>query len=116
TMGVKSGAGAAVSSGAEYQARVAAYLVASHLCEMPIGAFNLAKLTSIGSETASNVDDINLSFTDGSHNYIQVKKAVQFSVSKKSELHSVIEQFVAQHADQTTAPSSYTLVTGSGSS
>lgn len=115
-MGVKSGAGAAVSSGAEYQARVAAYLIASHLCVMPIAAFDLAKLTSISFETAASVDDINLTFTEGRRNYIQVKKAIQFSVSAKSELYSVLKQFVAQHASQTTSASSYTLVTGSGSS
>ncbi len=115
-MGVKSGAGAAVSSGAEYQARVAAYLIACCLCEMPIGAFDLAKLASISFETAASVDDINLTFVEGQRNYIQVKKAIQFSVSSKSEFQSVLKQFVAQHADPTTLASSYTLVTGSGSS
>jgi hypothetical protein len=115
-MGVKSGAGAAVSSGAEYQARVAAYLVASHLCEMPVGRFDLAKLASISFETAESVDDVNLSFSDGRRDYLQVKKAIQFSSLPTSDLYGALAQFVAQYRPDTTSESSYTLVTESGSS
>lgn len=115
-MGLKGGAGASVSSGAEYQARVAAYLIASHLCEMPVGSFELPKLASISFETAESVDDLNLAFSDGRRDYLQVKKVIQFSSLPTSELYGVFGQFVAQFRTGATSESSYTLATESGSS
>ena len=115
-MGVKSGAGGAVSSGAEYQARVAAYLLLAAFAKCRSVHSIWRSSRALVSRPLASVDDINLTFVEGQRNYIQVKKAIQFSVSSKSEFQSVLKQFVAQHADPTTLASSYTLVTGSGSS
>jgi hypothetical protein len=95
-MSVKSGAGASVSSGASYQARVGAYIIVSHLCGVvsEIGAWQT--LDRISFETAETVDDINIVYKDGSIAYIQAKATIAYSNSSGSQFYSVLEQFVGQ--------------------
>lgn len=115
-MPVKSGAGAAVSSGADYQARVAAYLIAAHCCTAPIGSFDLSTLVTIGFETAESVDDINLVFSGDHRSYLQVKKQITFSTQPGTELVNVLRQFVNQYDTQGGSSSTFVLVTTSTSS
>ncbi len=115
-MSVKSGAGASVSSGADYQARVAAYLIALALCDVPIEHFDLSSLASIGFETAEPVDDINLSFAEGRDTYLQVKRKINFSTLTGSDFHGVIQQFVKQQSKHSGRSTKFTLVTTSASS
>jgi hypothetical protein len=59
-MAVKSGAGASVSSGASYQARIGAYMIVSYLCDVEFEMGSPKTLESISFETAETVDDINI--------------------------------------------------------
>ena len=113
-MAAKSGAGASVSSGADYQARVGAYLCITSLCsaenELVIGG----EIASIGFETTEAIDDINVSLRDGRKFYIQAKSQISFSIGSDGQLSSVLEQFARQH--EADANVKFVLVTGSGSS
>ena len=88
-MAVKSGAGASVSSGASYQARVGAYLIVSCLCEIEseMGASNI--LDRMSFETAETVDDINVIYKDGRTAYIQAKASISYSIAPKSQFYAV---------------------------
>jgi hypothetical protein len=115
-MPVKSGAGAAVSSGADYQARVAAYLIASVLCHAAVTDLTLPETRSIGFETAESIDDINISFSNDRHAYLQIKKELSFSTLKDSELYDVIRQFSRQYSAHPHFDGDFLLVTTSSSS
>lgn len=95
-MAVKSGAGASVSSGASYQARVGAYLIVSCLCEIEseMGASNI--LDRMSFETAETVDDINVIYKDGRTAYIQAKASISYSIAPKSQFYAVLMQFIVQ--------------------
>lgn len=113
-MSVKSGAGAAVSSGADYQARVAAYFIAGAFCDAPIEEIPVSKLTGIGFETAEPVDDLILEFPDHSC-FLQIKRKLSFSLDAGTDLFSAMEQFTRQVARRSTRTKCF-LVTSSESS
>lgn len=97
-MRVKSGAGASVSSGASYQARVGAYVIVCQMCNADTGTdIALAEaVRKISFETMEEVDDINVLLKNGSTIYIQAKATISFSIAPKGELRSVLDQFQRQ--------------------
>lgn len=95
-MRAKSGAGAAVSSGANFQARVGAYLIASRLCTTPSAILGDESFEYLSFETTEAVDDINVVFSDESAVYIQAKATISYSINAGGELRSVLEQFCNQ--------------------
>jgi len=95
-MPVSSGGGAATASGANYQSSVAAYLVLSVICDFDIELFGSNRPTAIRFETANPVDDINVSFGQQPTAYLQVKRALSFSVSPDQEFYKCLGQFVRQ--------------------
>jgi hypothetical protein len=115
-LSAKSGAGASVSSGASYQARVGAFSVAAALCERPVEFCDSRRLVSIGFETSEHVDDINIHTEDGGKFYIQAKSRIEFSTLERSEFVSVITQFLRQDREAASENSNFLLVTGSRSS
>lgn len=90
-----SGGGAAVSSGANFQARIAGYIIASDLCGHTPEAILDDVIETISFETNEFVDDINLA-THSGNIYIQAKANISYSFGKNSEFLSVIEQFFLQ--------------------
>lgn len=94
----KSGAGASVSSGASYQARVGAYVIACQICGADTGTAisPLDTVAKVSFETMEEVDDINLQLMDGGVVYIQAKAIISFSLSEKGELRAVLDQFRRQ--------------------
>ncbi len=115
-MAVKSGAGAAVASGANFQARVAGYLIVADLCDFSSPITRGVKVARIGFETAESIDDINIHLEDGSAVYVQAKARIDYSASSESELSSVLKQFESQHASSSNGFGRYLLVVGSKSS
>jgi hypothetical protein len=107
---IKSGAGAAVASGASFQARVAAYIAATFLCNSDAQIVFGSRLRELSFETAEAVDDLNLALESGETVYLQAKAVLSYSVKEGSELSSVLTQFVRQ-ALSTASPSKYVLVT-----
>lgn len=85
-MPVKGGAGAAVSSGASYQARVGAYVIASDICGVDSELAATGTIDRISFETAEEVDDINLVEQDGKTTYIQAKAIINYSIAANGEL------------------------------
>ena len=96
-MAATAGAGAAVSSGADYQGRIAAYLMACALTGIPVEEFGGREVKTRGFETAEAVDDLNVEFTDGLTGYVQAKRSINYSIRSESNLCSVLRQFVGQH-------------------
>ncbi|MGH0372101.1 hypothetical protein NKY71_27140 [Sinorhizobium meliloti] len=90
------GAGASVSSGAGFQARVAAFALVSSICEIETVFGPATAIEQVGFETRTNIDDLNLLFKDGSRSYIQAKATIGFSLD--GELRSVFQQFEEQDA------------------
>lgn len=109
-MRTRSGAGASVSSGASFQARVGAYLMASRLCNTPSTILGDEEFQYLSFETTEAVDDINVVFADGSAIYIQAKATISYSINAGGELHGVLEQFCNQ---ETQAGAKLLLVTSS---
>ncbi len=104
------GAGASVSSGAGYQARVAAFVLISSICEADT-IFGPAKsISHVSFETRTSIDDLVLHLNDGSKSYIQAKATIGFSAD--GELKSVFQQFEAQDA-AASGEERYFLVTSS---
>lgn len=95
-MRARSGAGASVSSGANFQARVGAYIVASKLCNTPCAILGDMPFRQLSFETTEAVDDINIVQADGATTYIQAKATISYSMNVGGELRSVVEQFVNQ--------------------
>ncbi|QKC97157.1 hypothetical protein [Mesorhizobium sp. NZP2298] len=91
------GAGASVSSGAGFQARVAAYSILSSICEIETEFGAASSIAQVGFETRTSIDDLNLLFRNGSRSYIQAKATVDFSLAT-GELRSVFQQFEQQDA------------------
>ena len=112
-MAAKSGAGAAVSSGASYQARVGAYAIASSLCGVDSLIADSGSIERISFETTEKVDDINIVLMAGDVVYIQAKATIGYSVGSGGELHSVLSQFEAQ---ATSGADKLALVTSSRAS
>lgn len=116
-MSVSSGAGAAVASGAGYQARVAAYFVACALSDLAIPFMPSTKPSKISMETSDAIDDLQIVSESGKRSCMQVKRSISFSTSPKSEMRSVLKQFVSQHLNtQVGTTNEYCLVVSSDSS
>lgn len=115
-MGANSGAGAAVSSGAGYQARVAGYVLVTAICGTKSALLSNGTVATIGFETAESVDDINLRLSDGRLIYIQAKAKIDFSLSPNGELRSVFQQFESQESKGSVDDDRFLLVTSSRSS
>jgi hypothetical protein len=108
-MAVKTGGGAAVASGAGYQARVGAYLLACGLCETPGAFVHGREIVSIAFETAEAVDDLRIRLATGLIR-LQVKASIDFTTAPSGELRSVFDQFERQ--SRSAAPEDrYGLVT-----
>lgn len=112
-MRARSGAGASVSSGANFQARVGAYLVASVLCKTQDAILSNARLQQLSFETMVSIDDINVVQENGVTIYIQAKATITYSINSGGELLSVIEQFVDQEHNKSDR---FLLVTSSRAS
>ena len=112
-MRTRSGAGASVSSGANFQARVGAYLITSRLCATPSAILGDETFQYLSFETTEAVDDINVVFSDGAAVYIQAKATLSYSINAGGELRSVLEQFCNQ---ETQAGAKLLLVTSSRAS
>ncbi|MGX1170325.1 hypothetical protein AB7M16_006591 [Bradyrhizobium sp. USDA 372] len=112
-MAAESGGGAATNSGVRYQNRVAAYLLATALCDQPTQALAGARVEVIGFETTEAVDDLNIS-TGAESLYLQVKRELSFSLGAATELGKTLDQFVRQHLSGEAGR--YVLVTTSESS
>jgi hypothetical protein len=95
-MARRSGAGASVSSGASYQARIGAFVIAATICEQPILFCRSQRLKSISFETTEEVDDINIETVNGDIIYIQAKANIAFSLSDDGDLASAFGQFLRQ--------------------
>lgn len=114
-MARRSGAGASVSSGASYQARVGAFAIAATLCDQPALFCGSQKIKSISFETTEEVDDINIETNEGTHIYIQAKSSIDFSTNVESEFASAFSQFLRQYV-KTGQKSSFRLIAGGKSS
>jgi hypothetical protein len=115
-MAANSGAGASVSSGAGYQARIGAYLLVTHICGVSSDITKDRKILSVGFETTESVDDINVTLADGAVIFIQAKAKIDFSVLQTSELRSVFEQFERQNRIRANTEDQYFLITSGRSS
>jgi hypothetical protein len=91
------GAGASVSSGAGFQARVAAYALLSSICEMETAFGEPGAIVHVGFETRTSIYDLNIVFRDGYKSYIQAKATIGYTLG--GELRSVLQQFEAQDAE-----------------
>ena len=111
-----SGAGASVASGADYQARVAASILATAMCGMSTEFICPDKIVTLSFETAEKIDDIVLETNTGGVVYIQAKANISFSLSNKGELRSVFKQFKSQHCLNGRNSDIYILATGMRSS
>lgn len=96
-MAGQGGAGASVSSGAGFQARVAAYALLASICEQETEFGAAGTIALIGFETRTAIDDLNILFRDGSRSYVQAKAVIGFTLN--GELGSVLQQFEAQEAE-----------------
>jgi hypothetical protein len=113
-VGKSSGAGASVSSGAGYQARVAAYYLATGMCGFEQRIPGLQDATHISFETRESIDDLSLRLSAGNLVYIQAKATIEFSLS--GELRSVLAQFEAQEASGSLLGDWFVLATTSRAS
>ena len=115
-MSVKSGAGASVASGADFQSRVAAYTLISRICGHPLDFLDYHEVESISFETAEAVDDLNIRLSDAEVVYVQAKSTLDFSLALESPLYSVLRQFAAQYRRTSGRECRYILAVGSESS
>jgi len=112
----RAGAGAAVSSGANFQARVAAYLIVAAICDLetPVGPAGF--VSSFSFETFEAVDDINLGTSTKSYVYIQAKASIALTFAAGGEMRKVFAQFEGQHAAGGGKQDRYLLVTSARAS
>ncbi|MGO9004598.1 MAG: hypothetical protein ACLQIQ_06840 [Beijerinckiaceae bacterium] len=115
-MAVRSGAGASIASGADYQARIAAYLIAMDLARFGDGLTDGARIETIGFETAEAVDDLNVSVEGRALLYIQAKATIAYSLKTGGDLHAVFSQFERQHHAAPERDERFLLVTGPSAS
>jgi hypothetical protein len=94
----RSGAGASVSSGADYQARVAAYAIANGLVGSRIAALEELHAEHIEHEVREQVDDLIIRTQEGIDIYVQAKRQLSWSLSPSSDFGSTVAQFARQHA------------------
>ena len=114
-MGAKSGAGASVSSGASFQARVGAFTLVTALCKAENELSDGKEVSSISFETTEAVDDINLKTKQNTAIYVQAKAKIDYSLREGGELRSVMAQFERQ-SRLGQPEGQYILVTSSRSS
>lgn len=112
-MAAESGGGAATNSGIRYQNRVAAYLLATALCDQTTKILDDARIETLGFETTEEVDDLNI-VAGAETFYLQVKRELSFSLAAGTELRKTLAQFVAQYVSR--GAGRYILVTTSTSS
>ncbi len=115
-MGTNSGAGAAVASGANYQARVASYILATAICGVESNLLLDGQAATLGFETAESIDDINVFLSNGRLVYIQAKARIDYSLSPDGELRSVLKQFESQESSRSRDGDAFVLTTSSRSS
>lgn len=108
------GAGASVSSGAGFQARVGAYAMLASICGLETAFGEGGAISRASFETRTSIDDLVLQLRDGSHIFVQAKATIDFSLTS-GELKSVFEQFDGQDGEGG-ANESYLLVTSSRAS
>lgn len=113
-MAKNSGAGASVSSGASYQARVAGYYLVTAMCGFDSGIDGIKDATHISFETRDSIDDLSLTLATGPMVYIQAKATIDFSLT--GELRSVLAQFEAQEASGSSPTDRFVLTTTSRAS
>jgi hypothetical protein len=114
-MAANSGGGAATAAGISYQSKVAAYFLATAICDFDAPATRGRRIKAMAFETREPIDDVNLSFHDGSRAHIQAKTNVTLSFAPTAALHAVFEQFIGQF-ESGTVNTDYMLVTSSKSS
>ncbi len=87
-----------MGGGADYQARVTAWVAVHMLAEKDAEApFGLnASVTRIACESSEPVDDLIVATDTGPVAYVQVKRTVSLSSNEQSELASAVDQFVRQ--------------------
>jgi len=107
----RAGAGAAVSSGANFQARVAAYLIVAAICDLETSVGTAGFVSSFSFETFEAVDDINLGTSAKSRVYIQAKASIALTLAAGGEMRKVLAQFEGQHAAGGDERDRYLLVT-----
>jgi hypothetical protein len=112
----RAGAGAAVSSGANFQARVAAYLIVAAICDLETSVGPAGFVKSFSFETFEAVDDINLGTSTKSHVYIQAKASIALTFEPGGEMRKVFAQFEAQHAAGGGEQDRYILITSARAS
>src|SRR5580658_2829941 len=112
----QSGAGASVSSGASYQARVGGYVLAASICCIDSELAAAETVATLAFETRESVDDININLRDGNTVYVQAKAKMEFSIGDGGELRSVFRQFEQQHSRRAQATDRFVLVTTGRSS
>lgn len=110
------GGGAAVSSGAGYQARVAGYVIVASICGLDSELARPDTVSTVGFETTERVDDINIGLNSGGIVYVQAKAKISFALSKQSDLRSVFCQFERQQNTRTDNRDRFVLVTSGRSS
>lgn len=93
--------GAATAGGVNYQSRVGAWLAVQIMAEKSVSPpWDLSEHVSfewLRCETEQPVDDLMVGTCDGGVVFIQAKRTVTLSKDFKSELSSVIDQFVRQY-------------------
>ena len=97
-MAKKTGGGAALFAGADFQARLGAYALASALTETKCTLVR-GSLESVSFETGESVDDLLLR-TRSESSYIQAKRSLNYSLNSTSPLFSTLNQFAKQEAAQ----------------
>ena len=112
-MAAESGGGAATNAGVRYQNRVAAYLLATAICNQPTQALGITKIEAIGFETTEAVDDLNI-VAEAEPLYLQIKRELSFSMAAETDLQKTLTQFVRQHISHDTGR--YVLITTGDSS
>lgn len=115
-MSNRGGAGAAVSAGANFQARVAAYLIVAAIGDLETAIGPAGTVTAFSFETFEAIDDLNLATSAGHRVFVQAKAEIDFGLGASSEMTKVLAQFEAQHARNCDPHDRYLLVTTARSS
>lgn len=105
--------------GINYQQRISAQFMLLMLCKEDIYNWlpqGKGTLTTIRFESMDKIDDLVLQTSYGTLYYLQIKRNINFSSSKKSEFYKVLAQFVGQFLLEKNESSMYCLVTSSDSS
>lgn len=111
--------GAAVNAGADFQQRIAAFLMVNMLsdisCVPAFGIGNGVEVREIRFESDDEIDDLVL-ITSNGRRFIQAKRALSLSDKVDSDFSSVLKQFVRQFCRDQSNDDEYILATSSRSS